>query len=176
MITTLTEKNQVAVPAKLVRELNLQPGIQLDWSIGDDGSLVVRPLLPRAELANRALGMGKDWVREGEDPIADLIRERVQDDVHYDASTESLSRAELVDKLAGMGRAWLKEGEDPVADLIRERRQGDIGEDLPLSNLSRAELANLAFGMGEDWVHEGGDPIADLIRERVQDDIDKELW
>lgn len=34
----------------------------------------------RGELARRLMGAGKRWLKPGDDPIGDLIREREQDD------------------------------------------------------------------------------------------------
>ena len=76
MITTVTGKNQVTIPARLARQLGIQPGHRLDWSIGQDGVLTVRILPSRRELARQAAGMGRQWLGEGVDPIADLIEER----------------------------------------------------------------------------------------------------
>jgi AbrB family looped-hinge helix DNA binding protein len=47
MITTVTGKNQVTIPAKLAHQLDIQPGTRLDWAIGPDGVLIVRPLPKR---------------------------------------------------------------------------------------------------------------------------------
>jgi AbrB family looped-hinge helix DNA binding protein len=80
MITTVTGKNQITIPAKLASQLDIQPGTQIDWSISEDGALVARPLPPRGELARRIAGMGRSWLTEDADPIADLIKERVADD------------------------------------------------------------------------------------------------
>ena len=81
MITTITEENQVTIPAKIIKALNLQPGTRLAWNIGEDGILIAQPLPSRSQLARKAAGMGKDWLSAGVDPIGDLICERVQDDV-----------------------------------------------------------------------------------------------
>ncbi|HID50596.1 MAG TPA: AbrB/MazE/SpoVT family DNA-binding domain-containing protein [Anaerolineae bacterium] len=80
MITTITGKNQVTIPAKIARALDLRPGTRLDWIISEDGVLIVRPLPSRSQLAREAAGMGKNWLPAGADPVGDLIRERVQDD------------------------------------------------------------------------------------------------
>ena len=80
MITTITGKNQITIPAKLVNELDLRPGVQIDWSISEDGLLMARPLPARGELARQTAGMGRQWLRKGMDPIADLIDERAQAD------------------------------------------------------------------------------------------------
>ena len=80
MITTVTGKNQITIPAKLARQLGIQPGQRIDWGIGDDGVLTARLLPSRGELARQAAGMGREWLGEGVDPIADLIEERVNAD------------------------------------------------------------------------------------------------
>ncbi len=80
MITTVTGKNQITIPAALARELNIEAGQQIDWQIGEDGILIARPLPKRGDLAQQLAGMGRAWLDEGDDPIADLIAERIQDD------------------------------------------------------------------------------------------------
>jgi bifunctional DNA-binding transcriptional regulator/antitoxin component of YhaV-PrlF toxin-antitoxin module len=80
MITTVTGKNQITIPAKLVNQLHIQPGMRIDWAIGEDGVLIARLLPSRSELARQAAGMGRRWLTEGADPVAELINERVQAD------------------------------------------------------------------------------------------------
>jgi AbrB family looped-hinge helix DNA binding protein len=80
MITTVTGKNQITIPAKLARELDIQPGQRIDWAIGEDGVLIARILPSRSELAQQAAGMGRHWLDSGVDPIADLIDDRVNAD------------------------------------------------------------------------------------------------
>ena len=80
MITTVTGKNQVTIPAQLVKALDIQPGTRIDWSMGEDGIILARLLPQRSALARKVAGMGRNWVKQGTDPIADLIRERSQED------------------------------------------------------------------------------------------------
>lgn len=80
MITTVTGKNQITIPAKLARKLGIQPGQRIDWSIGEKGVLNGRILPSRSELAQQAFGMGRHWLEPGVDPIADLIEDRVNND------------------------------------------------------------------------------------------------
>lgn len=75
-----TGKNQITIPAKLARQLDIQPGQRIDWSIGEGGVLTARLLPSRSELARQAAGMGRQWLEAGVDPIADLIAERVNAD------------------------------------------------------------------------------------------------
>lgn len=80
MITTVTGKNQVTIPADLARELNIKAGTQLEWTKEENGTLRVKPLPSRGELADRLQGLGKQWLKTGDDPIAQLIEERVRED------------------------------------------------------------------------------------------------
>ena len=77
MITTVTGKNQVTIPAELARELGIKAGTRLEWNKGRNGELRVRPLPGRGDLTRRLSGIGQDWLPSGADPIGDLIRDRV---------------------------------------------------------------------------------------------------
>lgn len=80
MITTITGKNQVTLPAELVRQLELSPGTRLDWRIGPNGTLIATPRPSRATLAAALMGAGRPYLRQGSDPVADLIAERIAED------------------------------------------------------------------------------------------------
>lgn len=80
MITTVTGKNQVTIPAELAREFNIKAGTQLEWTRDEQGDLRVRPLPSRGELADRLQGFGRQWLAPGDDPIAGLIDERANED------------------------------------------------------------------------------------------------
>jgi AbrB family looped-hinge helix DNA binding protein len=84
MITKVTGKNQITIPAKLARQLGIQPGQRIDWSIEEDGVLTARLLPSRSELARQAAGMGRQWLETDMDPIADLIEERENADKEED--------------------------------------------------------------------------------------------
>ncbi len=78
MTTTITGKNQVTLPAELVRELGWTPGTRLDWQKLDDNSLVARPLPSRGEIAQRVLGLAT--AQAGTDPVADLQKVQEEED------------------------------------------------------------------------------------------------
>ena len=80
MITTVTGKNQVTIPAELARELDIKAGTRLEWSKDRNGELRVRPLPRRGDLARRLSGIGRGWLAAGADPIGDLIRDRMAED------------------------------------------------------------------------------------------------
>jgi len=80
MTTTVTESNQVSIPPDIVREFDIHPGTRLEWAKAGEGTIIVKPLPSRGELARQLMGAGKRWLKPGADPIGDLIREREQDD------------------------------------------------------------------------------------------------
>ncbi|MFI0606538.1 MAG: AbrB/MazE/SpoVT family DNA-binding domain-containing protein [Anaerolineae bacterium] len=85
MITTITGKNQVTLPAAIVRALELSAGTELDWEIGPNGTLIATPRPSRAQLAAALMGAGRRYLQPGSDPIADLIAERVADEDAVDS-------------------------------------------------------------------------------------------
>jgi bifunctional DNA-binding transcriptional regulator/antitoxin component of YhaV-PrlF toxin-antitoxin module len=76
MITTVTGKNRVTIPAKLAREAGIRPGTRISWKLADDGTLVGQIQSWRGELARQVAGMGKSWLPEGESAVEQLIEER----------------------------------------------------------------------------------------------------
>jgi AbrB family looped-hinge helix DNA binding protein len=78
--TTVTGKNQITIPAKLARQLDIQQGTQIVWSIGAEGVLIAQPLPRRSALARETAGIGRQWLPENADPVGDLIRERAGED------------------------------------------------------------------------------------------------
>lgn len=81
MITTVTGKNQITIPAELARELDIVPGTRLDWEKGGDDVLIVKIIPNRAELAKRLAGRGKRHLRQGSNPIRDLVEDRIREDL-----------------------------------------------------------------------------------------------
>ena len=75
MITTVTTKNMVTIPAALARQLGIAPGCRLDWASGAEGELRVQIVPKRGELARRLRGAGRRWSPR-RDAVADLVAER----------------------------------------------------------------------------------------------------
>lgn len=73
---TVTGKNQITIPAVVVRELQIEPGMRLEFEFGEERAVIMRPALSRGELARQVQGKWRHLLQPGEDPIADLIRER----------------------------------------------------------------------------------------------------
>lgn len=80
MITTVTGKNQVTIPAKLASAAGIHPGTRIDWTLSEEGVLIARMLPSRGELARKTAGMGRQWLPPDHDPVAALIEERLQAD------------------------------------------------------------------------------------------------
>lgn len=78
MITTITGKNQVTLPAELVRELDWKPGTQLEWTKTDDGRLIASRKPTRGELARSVMGLVK--AKPGSDPVEELQRTQEEED------------------------------------------------------------------------------------------------
>lgn len=80
MITTITGKNQITLPAEIVKRLDLMPGMQLEWRIGNDHSLIATPRPSKAKLAAKLMGSGRKYLQAGSNPVQNLIAERIADD------------------------------------------------------------------------------------------------
>lgn len=76
MITTVTQKNMITIPAEVSRRLGIKPGWKLDWQLveGKD-EILVRVIPDRGELARRLLGAGRQFSPQ-RDSVAELIAER----------------------------------------------------------------------------------------------------
>ncbi len=80
---TITGKNQITIPAVVVRELQLEPGMQLEFQIAvtEPKAVIIRPVESREAKVRRLEGILRPYLQPGDDPIGDLIREREQDDI-----------------------------------------------------------------------------------------------
>lgn len=79
MITTVTQKNMVTIPAEVGRKLGIKPGWKLDWQpIEGREEILVRVIPDRGELARRLLGAGRELAPD-RDAVAELVAERAAD-------------------------------------------------------------------------------------------------
>jgi len=76
MITPVTQKNMITIPAEVARHFGIKPGYRLDWQLveGKD-EILVRVIPERGELARRLLGTGRRFSPE-RDAVAELVAER----------------------------------------------------------------------------------------------------
>jgi bifunctional DNA-binding transcriptional regulator/antitoxin component of YhaV-PrlF toxin-antitoxin module len=76
MITTVTSKNMVAIPAELSRTYGIKPGYKLEWHpVSGTEEIKVRIIPDRGILARRILGSGKKHSPK-RDSVKELITER----------------------------------------------------------------------------------------------------
>ncbi|HSN88195.1 MAG TPA: AbrB/MazE/SpoVT family DNA-binding domain-containing protein [Thermoanaerobaculia bacterium] len=76
MITTVTQKNMVTIPAEVGRKFGIKPGWRLDWQpVEGREEILVRVIPDRGELARRLLGAGQK-LSPGRDAVAELVAER----------------------------------------------------------------------------------------------------
>lgn len=86
MISTVTTKNMVTIPADLARQHGVSPGCLLDWESTSETEIRVRVLPKRGDLARRLMGQGRQFLKPGADPIRDLIEERTREDAEENLS------------------------------------------------------------------------------------------
>lgn len=76
MITTVTQKNMVTIPAEVGRKFGIKPGWRLDWQpVEGREEILVRVIPDRGELARRLLGSGRKFSPE-RDAVSELVSER----------------------------------------------------------------------------------------------------
>jgi len=81
MITKITGKNQVTVPAEVVQKAGLKPGTRLDWRITRRIDVLEVHVLPdQASLARALRGAGRRSMRKRGSPVDRLVAERSRED------------------------------------------------------------------------------------------------
>lgn len=77
---TITGKNQITIPAAIARALQLEPGMRVEFEMSVERTIIMRPVESREDKVRRLEGILRPYMRPGDDPITDLIREREVDD------------------------------------------------------------------------------------------------
>jgi bifunctional DNA-binding transcriptional regulator/antitoxin component of YhaV-PrlF toxin-antitoxin module len=81
MITTMTGKNQITIPAEIVLKAGLRPGTRLDWRPTERKNVLeVRTLPDAVSVAEALRGRGKAKRRKGGSVVARLVSEREGED------------------------------------------------------------------------------------------------
>ena len=78
MITTVTGKNQISIPAALAHELGLKPGSRIDWCRAAESDQMLCRVLPHpADAAAGLRGAGRKHLKAGKaHPMQALQEER----------------------------------------------------------------------------------------------------
>jgi len=81
MITTVTGKNQVTVPAKLAAAVGIEPGTRFAWSFTErEHVLEVRVLKSVSEVAAELRGRGARYRNRPGSAVDALLREREREE------------------------------------------------------------------------------------------------
>jgi bifunctional DNA-binding transcriptional regulator/antitoxin component of YhaV-PrlF toxin-antitoxin module len=90
MTSIVTGKKQVTIPAEVARQVGIERGTRVEWSVRAGRRELVMKVLPsRGELALSVMGIGRKYLKPGDDPIAELIAERIRDDRECDHAEEA---------------------------------------------------------------------------------------
>jgi len=80
MVTTVTGKNQITIPATLARELKITIGTRLEWSKGKDADTVRLRITPSADNRVRELrDLGTPYRAKAKKIHADLQQMREEE-------------------------------------------------------------------------------------------------
>jgi bifunctional DNA-binding transcriptional regulator/antitoxin component of YhaV-PrlF toxin-antitoxin module len=87
MTTIVTEGNKVMIPGEIADALGIKPGTQLDWASAESpGKLVVTIVPDRSEMVRSLYGAGQKYLKPGDDPVGDLMRDRLREDADRSSS------------------------------------------------------------------------------------------
>jgi bifunctional DNA-binding transcriptional regulator/antitoxin component of YhaV-PrlF toxin-antitoxin module len=80
-MTTIVQRNNLAaIPPQIAKALGIKEGTRLEWSDGGSGTIIVKPLASRGERARTLMGAARRWLKPGDDPIGDLLNDRIAED------------------------------------------------------------------------------------------------
>jgi bifunctional DNA-binding transcriptional regulator/antitoxin component of YhaV-PrlF toxin-antitoxin module len=82
-MTTIVKRDNIAtIPPEIAGAFGIREGTRLEWTDTGSGMISVKPLPSRSERARALMGSGRKWLKPGDDPIADLLRDRAAEDSH----------------------------------------------------------------------------------------------
>jgi bifunctional DNA-binding transcriptional regulator/antitoxin component of YhaV-PrlF toxin-antitoxin module len=86
MVTRVTGKNQVTIPAALARQLGIVPCTKLDWRKGDEANTISILVKPSVDAMLREVQeLGAPYRVKAKEMLEDLNRMREEDDPEYGA-------------------------------------------------------------------------------------------
>ena len=81
MITTVTGKNQITIPAAIAKQIGIKSGSRIDWQFCSKSDEIRCIVLPEpSSIAASLRGAGKRFLKPGQDPSAALFAERTADE------------------------------------------------------------------------------------------------
>ena len=89
MITTVTGKNQITIPAAIANRIGLKNGSRIDWQLSSKPDEIRCIVLPEPSVIAASLrGAGKRFLKPGQDPSAALLAERTADEAARSAQLQ----------------------------------------------------------------------------------------
>jgi bifunctional DNA-binding transcriptional regulator/antitoxin component of YhaV-PrlF toxin-antitoxin module len=80
-MTTIVKRDNVAtIPPEIASAFGIREGTRLEWMDAGSGMIVVKLLASRSERARALVGVGRQWLKAGDDPIDGLLKDRVAED------------------------------------------------------------------------------------------------
>ncbi|RYG38053.1 hypothetical protein EON81_04780 [bacterium] len=76
MSIVVREDLSVPISEEMAEQMGLHPGSSVQWERAQDGSYILRPVLPREEAVRRLRGMSKSWLKPGESGVESFLQER----------------------------------------------------------------------------------------------------
>jgi len=81
MITTVTGKNQITVPAAIALKSGIKVGTRLEWNLTEQLGVLRVVILPdRVSVAESLLGAGAAHLTPGSDPLISFVNQRQTED------------------------------------------------------------------------------------------------
>jgi bifunctional DNA-binding transcriptional regulator/antitoxin component of YhaV-PrlF toxin-antitoxin module len=86
MITTVTGKNQVTIPADLARKYHIEPGARLEWAEGErDDEIRIRVQPGPSELLRQVRELGAKYAGRAPDSAEAIRRMREEEDADVES-------------------------------------------------------------------------------------------
>ena len=81
-MTTVVQRNNIAaIPLEIASALGIKEGTRLEWTDGGSGTIIVKPVASRGDRARVLMGAGRKWLNLVDDPIAELLKDRIAEDI-----------------------------------------------------------------------------------------------
>ena len=61
--------------------MGIKEGTRLEWTEAGSGTILVKLVASRGERGRALMGAGRKWLKSGDNPSADLLNERIAEDV-----------------------------------------------------------------------------------------------
>ena len=82
MITTVTGRNQVTIPAELARRCGIEPGVRIEWMQSEEPNRITLTIRQgRRQIMQSLRRIGRRTRKDGRDSAEELARQREREDL-----------------------------------------------------------------------------------------------